>query len=187
MIRSSKKILRDRAAACGLVDGGGCSPWFGVPVAAGIFWWASAEAGCGAGAVAVFVLAGMLFSWPLLFRSSLSRRKGVNICRFARSFDRRTTDTVVIRAVFDRFRQWNRYPVCAEDEVFLDWKMDGMDFDDLVEEVASLTERPLAGMERNPYFGKVTTPGDLVRFFMLQPVVAAVSSCIGGRGRNAER
>jgi hypothetical protein len=109
------------------------------------------------------------------FRRLAESRQGDAICIFARSFDRRTTDTLVIRAVYERLQVWLGYPgfpVQAGDRLFDDLKMRGDDFEDMVDEVADLTRRSLANAEENPYYGKVETPRDLVQFFLHQPQAA---------------
>ena len=184
MVQSSKRILRERAAAAGISDDSGCSPWLLFALIGGFTWWLAYQIG-GRGLViggAAFVMAvsAAFVPWPAhsqprgsrRVRCLADKRAGESICGFARSFDRRTTNTVVIRAVYERLQSWLHhpgFPVRTEDRYFDDLKLWGDDFDDMVEEVAELTARPLANMESNPYYGEVFTPGDLVCFFMHQP------------------
>jgi hypothetical protein len=48
--------------------------------------------------------------------------------------------------------------------------VDAEDLDDvLAAEIAQRTGRSLSGSENNPYYGKVVTVEDLIRFFCAQP------------------
>lgn len=182
MVRSSKRVLRERAAALRLNESGCCSPWIAATVMfAGLTWFFSCKGGSFATAVVFMTVMALLACLVSLLACSGSRklaknRRNDSICKFARSFDCRGTDTLLIRAVFERFQEWLGAPVCKDDNLFEDWQMEGDDFDDAVEEVAGLTQRPLAGMEANPWYGKVCTPGDLVNFFMHQPLAKTVSA-----------
>jgi len=177
MTRSSKQILRERAAALGINDEGGCSPWFVIAVIGSFTWWIAHELGSFAGAIGILAALGLVFTLsPKIENRRLKRtarcRIGESICQFARSFDHRSTDTLVIRTVYERLQQWIAFPgfpIRSEDDVFQDYRMGGDDFEDLADEVANITGRPLANTESNPYYGTVCTPGDLVRFFMHQP------------------
>jgi hypothetical protein len=172
---SSKRILRERNASLGL-NGSACPLWLLIGVMAGVTGWIWYRTGCLAGFIGAVAALGAGFCLCSLnarrpIRALAAARRGESICRFARSFNRRSTDPVVIRAVFERLGVWigcRGFPVRHGDRVFDDLRMDGMDFEDLVDEVAALTGRPLANMESNPYYGCVCTAGDLVRFFMHQ-------------------
>jgi hypothetical protein len=175
MIYSSKRILHERAVTLGLNDDGGCSPWLVITLLSGISWWIYRELGSLAGVIGMLAAVGIACTmngcrW---MRRLPEGREGESICQFARSFQHRSADPLIIRAVFERLGVWigcRGFPVRQDDDVFKDYRMDGMDFDDLVDEVAELTGRPLANMESNPYYGRVCTAGDLVRFFMNQPL-----------------
>jgi hypothetical protein len=101
-----------------------------------------------------------------------AERAGESLCDFARSFDYRSTDTWIIRAVYEQFiddmgfppRKTDRFAVLGLDE----------DWDVIAEEVAQRTGRPLTNCEQNPLYDKVETVGDMVEFFMSQPKQAAI-------------
>lgn len=102
-------------------------------------------------------------------------RNGQSICEFSRDFDCRTTDTWIIRAVYEQVqRQLTHihpaFPVRADDRLKEDLLLDDDDLDlDLALEVEARTERTLDESNENPYFGKVRTVRDLVHFFQGQP------------------
>ena len=174
MNRPSRSILRDREAALGLDASGSLGGWIAVSIGAGLLWLWLAKKWDHSSAAACFVLVMAFVTRAIAVVAwvtrRLARQDGTRtICAFARSFDFRHTDTLVIRAVFERLQVWLGAPVRRDDDLFAYWDMDALDFDDAVEEISSLTQRPLAGMERNPYYGKVCTPGDMVQFFLLQP------------------
>jgi hypothetical protein len=100
-----------------------------------------------------------------------AERAADSICTFARSFPRREVDTWVIRAVWDQLDL--RFPVRAEDRLTDDLGMDDVDLDFDMAGVADRCGRSLATPERNPWYGKVETVGDLVRFVAAQPRVSA--------------
>jgi len=175
---SSKRILRERIASLSLNDKR-CLCLVCIGVIVGVTWLWYRE-GCLLGFFGTVAALGTGFCLYSLnsrrpIRALAAARRGESICGFARSFDRRVTDPVVIRAVFERLGVWigcRGFPVRHGDLFFDDLRMDSMDFDDLVDEVAELTGRPLANVRSNPYYGCICTVGDLVRFFIHQPVAA---------------
>ncbi len=104
-------------------------------------------------------------------------RSQQSICEFARSFDKRSVDTWVIRAVYEQIQEYVSMsgvvvPIQAKDSLFELLEIDSDDLDmDLVAEIAERTGRSLEGWEKNPWHGKVETVGDLVHFFVAQPLV----------------
>lgn len=106
-------------------------------------------------------------------------RSGESICEFARSFDTRSVDTWVIRAVYEGLQEQLRdvhpaFPVRASDVMLKNLIDDPDDIDmDLAPEVARRTGRDLDDTRDNPYYDKVHTVADLVMFFNAQPKVAA--------------
>ena len=170
MIRASRRLLRQRELAAGIKPVSRTGIGVAAVVAAALAWvlwtkwhhWLTAV---------LFVLAmSVLFSGLVWVVKRIPRRReSATICEFARSFDCRNTDTLVIRAVFERLSDWLGTAVRRDDDLFADWDMDALDFEDAVEEISTLVQRPLAGMEGNPYYGRVCTPGELVNFFMHQP------------------
>ena len=103
-------------------------------------------------------------------------RSEESICEFARSFERNSIDTWVIRAVYEQVQKYvvfsdKALPLKEDDDLFELLELDEDDVDmDLAVEIAQRTGRSLDNAENNPYFGKVKTVGDLVRFFNAQPL-----------------
>ncbi|MGC3980199.1 MAG: hypothetical protein QM808_02975 [Steroidobacteraceae bacterium] len=101
-------------------------------------------------------------------------RKGESICEFARSFDERSVDTWVVRAVYEQLQEHlgSKYqiPIRASDVFGQDLPIDSEDLDmDIASEIAQRTARSMDKMEANPLYGKVKTAADLVHFFNAQP------------------
>ena len=153
-----------------------------LAVAAAVFFWmASARAIFGvAGLVAVAGIA--VGVQGKRQRSRLcglaAQREGESICQFAQSFDARTVDTWIIRAVYDTLQQelehrHPAFPVRASDALD-DLLMDSDDLDmAIVPEVARRAGRSLKGLEANPYYGKVRSVADLVMCFNSQAKLPA--------------
>lgn len=108
-------------------------------------------------------------------------RRGESICQFARSFDRRATDTWVLRAVYEELQSslaiWSpSFPVHADDSILKDLAIDPEDFSlELPRSIAKRAGRSLDQVNLNPYQGRVATVRDLVSFFLYQPRVASRS------------
>ena len=104
-----------------------------------------------------------------------SARIGESICHFARSFERRKTDTWIVRAVHEELqlflRPFIKFPLRASDSLVDDLGMEVDDVDDLLVDVASRAGRSIEQTERNPYYGKVRTVADVVLFVNAQPQV----------------
>lgn len=105
------------------------------------------------------------------FRSLAVGREGESICTFARSFDYRSTDTWIIRAVYEGMRVYipQGFPLRGSDRLDEDLRIDPDDLDDLAVEIGLRAGRSSAGYEANPMFGRVRTLSDFVHFFMHQP------------------
>lgn len=122
--------------------------------------------------LAVYVAAGLLLAPPLLFlrRRVRSRRwtEGrQSICRFARSFDCRTTDTWIIRAVFEVIRQRRTVPFAAGTRLEEDLALDPEDLEELTLIVCQRTGRPFDPVHSPLFTGN--TVGELVAWFQLHP------------------
>jgi hypothetical protein len=106
--------------------------------------------------------------------SIASGRPGESICHFARSFDTRTVNTWVIRAVYELLQRELKFahpafPVRASDSLE-ELLFDPDDLDMAVApEVARRARRSLDHTESNPYYGNVRSVADLVMFFNAQP------------------
>lgn len=102
-------------------------------------------------------------------------RPAESICEFARSFNCRSTDTWIIRAVYEelqdhvemRYPRHPSFPVRAEDSIWQDLDVLPDEIDDIVGNIAQRTRRNLDGGEQNP-FAAVETVRDLVMFFQHQ-------------------
>ncbi len=102
-------------------------------------------------------------------------RRGESIGTFARAFDPRTTDTWVVRAVYEQVQYWLRgyypsFPLRPTDRLKEDLEFDPEDLDlDLAGEISERTGRSMDESDKNPYYGKVKTVADMVSFFCAQP------------------
>jgi len=101
-------------------------------------------------------------------------RQGEGICEFARSFERRTADPWVIRAVYDALQPYffgrdQRFPVRATDRLAEDIHTDPEDVNDMACDIAERTGHDMRDTEKNPLYDRVKTVGDMVMFFSHQP------------------
>ncbi len=97
-------------------------------------------------------------------------RAGESLCTFARSFDCRSIDTWIIRAVYEQVRPLVDFPLRKSDRFDRELDLDDA-LEEIAEEVAQRTGRPLNNCESNPWYGKVNTLEDFVAFFSSQPQV----------------
>jgi len=103
-------------------------------------------------------------------RKDVAYREG--ICRFARCFDCRYTDTRIIRAVYESFVCYLAKPVAASD-CLNDLKMNNNALEWCVDEIAEQCHRSLERLDENPLYGSVSTVGDVVRLLEKQPLLDA--------------
>lgn len=101
-------------------------------------------------------------------------RQGEGICEFARSFERRTDDPWVIRAVYCALQPYfsghdQQFPVRATDRMTEDFHIDPEDVNDMAYDVAERAGYDMRDTEKNPLHGRVKTVGDMVMFFRHQP------------------
>ncbi len=109
------------------------------------------------------------------FGALAASRSSESICDFARSFDRRTTDTVLIRSVYETVREQmggHSVPLRAEDRLLEELDLDGDDLDEIVVIAAGLAQRSLGSTAGNPLCGQVSTVRDVVDFLRHQPHAA---------------
>lgn len=104
-----------------------------------------------------------------------AERPGESICTFARSFDRRTVDTWILRAVYEELQPYGEFggvtmPLRASDDLEEVLGIDAEELETLVEDIAHRACRSLDRYDRNPFYGRITTVGDLVWFFENQPL-----------------
>jgi len=107
-------------------------------------------------------------------RNIARQREDDSICTFVRSLDYRSLDTKVIREVYEQLQTWlhcgkRPFPVRVTDNLHEDYKMDPLDLDDLVLDVAKKTGRDVSDGSKNPYYDRVDTVGDLIGFLCSQP------------------
>lgn len=101
-----------------------------------------------------------------------AQRQGQSICQFARAFPRWQVDTWVIRAVYESLHGYlgGGLPIRADDRFKEDLRVDDEDLEfELLEEMARLSGRSLAGVEDNPFYGRVLRVRDLVLLLDHQP------------------
>ena len=107
-------------------------------------------------------------------RRLAGERQGDSICRFARSLDFRRLDTKVVRAVHNELQELFSFvcpgfPVRSTDYLDRDYKLDPLEVEDLISNLAARCNRSLEHCEKNPHYGKVATVSDLVEFLSNQP------------------
>jgi hypothetical protein len=135
--------------------------------------------------IAAAVAAGMALGFVPLARREKRRlaalavtHGGESIGEFARSYDTRTVDTWVIRAVYEELPDLLRsnhpsFPLRASDR-FEDLDIDDEDLEmDVAAVVAERTGRTLDDANKNPFFKELRTVADLVMFFNAQARVEA--------------
>ena len=131
-------------------------------------------------AVGFLALLTALGAWGSYQRRRLAAsRPDQSICSFARDFDRRSVDPWVIRAVWEQLQDYlvtkrGPFPVRAVDRFGKDYGMDADDINDVWDVVARRTGRSQDTTDRNPYYDRVHTVGDLVHFANHQPLPGAV-------------
>jgi hypothetical protein len=122
----------------------------------------------------------VLIGWLLVirekqrFRRLAVERASESICSFVRSLDYRRLDTGIIRCVYEQLQRHLGAPVPlrASDRLDHDLHLDPEDLDDLAEAIALQCRRSLDSVQRNPYYDRVTTVGDLIEFLCAQPNAA---------------
>ncbi len=109
-------------------------------------------------------------------RRRAAERTNEDIGTFARGFDRRAAnfDPWVVRASWDALEPYvsysdGRLPLRLSDRVDEDLGIDPEELEDVVAEIATRTGRSQNRWAANPYYGRVTTVGDLVNFVACQP------------------
>lgn len=134
----------------------------------------------------LFFLAISAAFWPILalchiahrrhLRRLATHRGGNDIGTFARAFDRHSEpfDPWVLRATWEAVSAYvtfdgRRLPLRPDDRLGEDLCIDPSDIEDLILEVAKRSGHSVETADSNPYYGRVKTVGDLVRFVTLQP------------------
>jgi len=110
------------------------------------------------------------------FQLLASSRVAESICGFVRSFDRRPTDPVLLRAVYETIQEQigvPTLPIRLSDRFVEDLDLDDDDLDEIAVEAASLANRSTEASENNPLYGRVTTVRELIEFLECQPLLTA--------------
>ena len=132
--------------------------------------------------------------WSVLAARYMGRlaagRTDESICTFVRSFDYRRTDPWVLRAVYEELSRQlvvdgRPLPIRADDRWDDDLKLDPDDFDEFVMDIAHRAGRSMDDTERNPFYGRVKTVRDLVRFLEHQPRTEAAGQVSVASGDSA--
>ncbi|WP_311773785.1 hypothetical protein [Acidovorax soli] len=116
------------------------------------------------------------------FAQLAQERSGESICQFARSIDCRGVDTWVVRAVYEELQtglpgQVGLFPLRVTDRLQKDLRLDADDLDlSLVPDIAQRAGRDLSSTQGNPFYGKVSTVGDLVHFLNAQPRIQSAAA-----------
>jgi hypothetical protein len=108
------------------------------------------------------------------FARLVAARNSATICDFARSFDCRKTDTVLIRAVYETVQEKMGPPLVplrAEDRLLDDLELDEEDLDEIFIDAAKLCNLSIVSTESNPLYDKVITVRDVVEFLRHQPTL----------------
>jgi hypothetical protein len=165
------------------------SPWawlFLAVMISGLAYWFSRQPYLVG--VLVAVLGGLVWIQAIWNRRRLCRlaasRQGESICEFARSFDRQT-DTWLIRSVYEEISRYIsidglpisvRHQDCCEKDLGIDPE----DLDDIARDAAFRARRSMDGCDKNPFYGKVRTVGDIVRFLQGQPRIVEPGAAPNG-------
>ena len=99
-----------------------------------------------------------------------AKRRPDAMCAFARSFDFRRTDTLVMRAVYEELQPMVSFSIRASHRLIEDLQLDDEDLHfDYLPSIAERVGRALTDAAENPYCGDVETVADLVHFIAAQP------------------
>lgn len=107
-------------------------------------------------------------------------RAGESICHFARAIDCRQVDTWIVRSVYEELQhcysaKW-ALPLRATDRLEDDLHLESEDLEHVLVGMAQRAGRDLSCTQVNPFYGKVTTVGDLVHFLNAQPRIQSAAA-----------
>ncbi len=124
--------------------------------------------------VVVSAIASRKFTSKL--RGAAAERIGEDLGSFARSMNAKEVDTWVIRAVWEELQPYVRlpegdFPLRPDDRLEEDLRLDVEDLEQNMLDIAQRTGRLLENTEANPFYGRVNTVGDLVKFVSNQPII----------------
>jgi hypothetical protein len=104
-----------------------------------------------------------------------AERPGESICTFVRRCDYRSVDLLALRATFEEVTGYmgsslKPFPIRPDDRFEADLLIDPEDLEDMAVVIAARAGRSLENTSTNPFYTKVETPFDLVRFLSHQPM-----------------
>ncbi len=143
----------------------------------GLCWWLHAFAAAIVFGFFTAVIFAAIIAAP--FERRRLREQGARLprdatCTYARSFDFRQTDTLVMRAVYEELQPFVGFPIQASHRLSEDLRIDDEDLNvEVGPIIAQRLCRTLRDPEKNPYYGRVKTVEDLVHFMEAQPVEKA--------------
>jgi hypothetical protein len=123
-------------------------------------------------AMIILILTGLIATRFEIARRSerVANLPSDSTCSYARSFAFRQADTLVMRAVYEELQPTVTFPIQASHGLVEDLRLDDEDLNlDFAPIIAQRLHRTLKGSEKNPYYGRVYTVEDLVRFMEAQP------------------
>jgi len=109
-----------------------------------------------------------------------NNRSSESICSFTRALNFRHIDTWIIRATWEELQFYvthktlSEFPIRPTDKLEGDFRIDPEELEDIAERIVQRTRRSLEETDKNPYFGKIETVGDLILFVNNQPNKFAV-------------
>jgi hypothetical protein len=178
--QSSKRLLRERRLELSAAREMSILGWLVVAAFIGFCVWgiylvSSSWYGPG---IVFLVLCLICWQGTILrnqrFARLVAARNSATICDFARSFDCRKTDTVLIRAVYETVQEKMGPPLVplrAEDRLLDDLELDDEDLDEIFIDAAKLCNLSIVSTESNPLYDKVITVRDVVEFLRHQPTL----------------
>jgi hypothetical protein len=143
-------------------------------------------------AVGGFAIAIIIRSWYTnvhhrnKFLGLAKLRESESICDFAKAFDARRIDTWVIRAVYEELQHavegfGVKLPIRPDDNLEETFAFDPDTLEwDIAPRIAQRTGRDFSDARGNPYYGKIVSAADLVRFFNLQPTTTPKEKLLEG-------
>jgi len=103
------------------------------------------------------------------WRRLAEERREESICVFARALHAKRRDTWVVRAVYEELSLDRGVSICPFDCIEKDLGFVPEDFESCLERIARRAGRSMNDIEKNPFFGRVTTVADAVSLLEAQP------------------
>lgn len=107
-------------------------------------------------------------------RAEAAKRSAEDICTFVRGFDLRSTDPWILRAVYEEISKYilvdgRPFPIRPDDRLKEDLDLDWEDLEwTLAPDIFHRARRSVDRNKENPFYERVTTVRDLVRFLQYQ-------------------